>query len=87
MCDGSIDPSMEASCGRPLGLGFNYQTGELYMVDAYLGLMVVGSRGGIAIQLAAAIEGIPFRFLAGLDVDQGNGMVYFTEASTRFQLR
>lgn len=87
MCDGSIDPALEATCGRPLGLGFNYRTGDLYMVDAYLGLVVVGSSGGIATQLAAAAEGIPFRFLAGLDVDQGNGMVYFTEASTRFQLR
>lgn len=87
MCDGSLDPLLEATCGRPLGLGFNYNTGDLYLVDAYLGLMVVGSNGGIATQVAAAAEGTPFRFLTGLDVDQRSGMVYFTETSTRYQLR
>ncbi|KAF5957750.1 hypothetical protein HYC85_004975 [Camellia sinensis] len=50
-----------------LGLGF----GELYIVDAYFGLQVVGFRGGLGTVLATAAEGIPFRFLSG---NQPNGM-------------
>ncbi|RVW17136.1 hypothetical protein CK203_075990 [Vitis vinifera] len=37
LCDGSTDPGLEPTCGRPLGLGFNYRTGDLYIADAYHG--------------------------------------------------
>ncbi|KAK6252050.1 hypothetical protein QUC31_013770 [Theobroma cacao] len=36
------------TCGRPLGLKFNYETFNLYIADAYFGLPVVGSNGGVA---------------------------------------
>ncbi|XP_027368808.1 protein STRICTOSIDINE SYNTHASE-LIKE 12-like [Abrus precatorius] len=47
ICDGLADFStLQASCGRPLGLRFNHQTGELYAADAYFGLIKIGPNGG-----------------------------------------
>lgn len=37
----------EMGDGRPLDLWFKHETGDLYMVDAYLDSMIVGSRRGI----------------------------------------
>ncbi|KAM0943157.1 putative strictosidine synthase [Dioscorea sansibarensis] len=76
---------LESKCGRPLGLQFNKATGDLYVTDAYFGLLTVGREGGAAAQVAVAADGEPFRFTNGLDVDQENGMVYFTDSSARFQ--
>lgn len=87
LCDGSSDPAKEPTCGRPLGIGFNNKTGDLYIADAYYGLFVVGPDGGRATQLATEAEGVPFRFLNAVDVDQETGIVYFTDASARFQRR
>lgn len=70
-----------------MGLSFNQQTGQLFIADADNGLMVVGPDGGPATQLVASADGLRFNFLAGLDVDQGTGIVYFTEASSNFRLR
>ena len=78
---------MGPKCGRPLGLEFYYLKNELFVVDAYQGLLVVGPQGGVATQLATGAEGIPFKSLNGLDIDQFSGNVYFTEGSTRFSLR
>ncbi|KAF5189326.1 Strictosidine synthase, partial [Thalictrum thalictroides] len=84
-CDGST--FREPICGRPLGLQFNKRTCELYIADAYFGLMKVGRNGGVATQLASSAEGRPFRFTNALDIDQETGVVYFTDSSTRFQRR
>ncbi|KAL3525443.1 hypothetical protein ACH5RR_013815 [Cinchona calisaya] len=87
-CEGPQDHvGTEARCGRPLGLSFNHRTGDLYIADAYMGLLVIGPNGGLASPLAREAEGIPFRFTNGLAVDQNTGMVYFTDTSTRFQRR
>lgn len=86
-CDGTDDPEMEDKCGRPLGLRFNEVTGDLYIVDAYFGLLTVGRHGGVATQLAAGAEGAPFRFTNSVDIDQASGLVYFTDSSTFFQRR
>ncbi|KAB1212814.1 Strictosidine synthase 1 [Morella rubra] len=86
VCDGASDPNLQATCGRPVGIGYYYRTGELYIADAYYGLLVVGPDGGPATQLATGTEGVPFQFLDALDVDQGTGVIYFTEASARFQI-
>ena len=51
---------MEQLCGRLLGLKFNEATCELYIADAYFGLMVVGRNGGVAKQLAISTEGVSF---------------------------
>ncbi|CAN6355803.1 unnamed protein product [Urochloa humidicola] len=74
----------ESVCGRPLGLQFHARAGDLYIADAYLGLMKVGPGGGEATVLAAdAGDGsAPFTFVNGVDIDQVTGDVYFTVSST-----
>ena len=66
---------------------FNHQTGELYVADAYFGLVKVGPNGGAPTQLVGAVQGRPLRFADGVDVDPDTGMVYFTEASAFYQIR
>jgi sugar lactone lactonase YvrE len=90
LCDPKPSPMLylkhEHICGRPLGLRFDKKTGDLYIADAYLGLMKVGPEGGVATSLATEAEGIPLRFTNDLDIDdQGN--VYFTESSIKYQRR
>lgn len=74
-------------CGRPLGLGYDHSSNQLYIADAYFGLLAVGSNGGPATQAATSAEGVPFRFLSGLDVDPVTGTVYITDFSTEYELR
>ncbi|KAI4368679.1 hypothetical protein MLD38_017211 [Melastoma candidum] len=76
----------EHICGRPLGLRFNKRTGDLYIADAYFGLMKVGPEGGLATSLATEAEGVPLTFTNDLDVDE-DGTVYFTDSSTKYQRR
>ncbi|CAL4959496.1 unnamed protein product [Urochloa decumbens] len=65
--------------------GFHARTGDLYIADAYLGLMKVGPGGGEATVLVAeADDGVPFAFVNGVDVDQATGDVYFTDSSTTY---
>ncbi|KAL5727899.1 hypothetical protein ACHQM5_001043 [Ranunculus cassubicifolius] len=87
LCDGSTDPDLGPTCGRPLGLQFNKRTCELYVADAYYGLLKVGRNGGKAIHLASSAEGIPFKFTNSLDVDNIHHVIYFTDSSSRFQQR
>ncbi|XAR69585.1 Strictosidine synthase [Bertholletia excelsa] len=87
-CQGPRDHEQnEHICGRPLGLRFHQKTGDLYISDAYMGLLVVGPGGGLASKLATEAQGIPFGFLNGVDVDQGSGVVYFTDSSSRYKRR
>ncbi|KAK9280419.1 hypothetical protein L1049_014108 [Liquidambar formosana] len=76
----------EHICGRPLGLRFDKKTGDLYIADAYLGLMKVGPEGGLATSLATEAEGVPLRFTNDLDIDD-DGNIYFTDSSTKYQRR
>ncbi|KAL6616468.1 hypothetical protein ACP70R_038738 [Stipagrostis hirtigluma subsp. patula] len=89
LCTANVAPSeeTESMCGRPLGLQFHAKTGDLYIADAYLGLMRVGPDGGEAEVLATAADGVPFHFVNGLDVDQATGDVYFTDSSTTYPRR
>ncbi|BAF24944.1 protein STRICTOSIDINE SYNTHASE-LIKE 10 [Oryza sativa Japonica Group] len=75
----------ESVCGRPLGLQFHHASGDLYVADAYLGLLRVPARGGLAEVVATEAAGVPFNFLNGLDVDQRTGDVYFTDSSTTYR--
>lgn len=86
-CDGSTNPADESICGRPLGIKFNPITCELYIADAYFGLMKTQRTGGPAQQVATSAAGGPFRFLNGLEIDGRTGMVYFTDSSTIYQRR
>uniref|UniRef100_A0A0C9S694 TSA: Wollemia nobilis Ref_Wollemi_Transcript_15323_1461 transcribed RNA sequence n=1 Tax=Wollemia nobilis TaxID=56998 RepID=A0A0C9S694_9CONI len=79
-------PEFEHICGRPLGMRFHRQTGELYIADAYFGLLVVNSEGGLAKIVVNEAEGLPLRFTNDLDFDEG-GVIYFTDTSTVFQRR
>ncbi|XVE74453.1 hypothetical protein DITRI_Ditri12bG0018600 [Diplodiscus trichospermus] len=87
ICDGSTNPDLEPTCGRPLGLKFDHATCNLYIADAYFGLLVVGPDGGVAQQLATAAEGVPFKLTNALDIDTNTGVVYFTDSSVIFQRR
>ncbi|KAM0899514.1 hypothetical protein ACQ4PT_021204 [Festuca glaucescens] len=89
LCSDSSVPSeeKESKCGRPLGVRFYRKTGELYIADAYLGLMKVGPAGGEAQVLAKEADGVPFHFVNGLAVDQATGDVYFTDSSLNFTRR
>ncbi|OIW15708.1 hypothetical protein TanjilG_04243 [Lupinus angustifolius] len=76
----------EHICGRPLGLRFDKITGDLYIADAYFGVMKVGPQGGVAASLVTEAEGIPLRFTNDVDIDtQGN--VYFTDSSSNYERR
>ncbi|PUZ60045.1 hypothetical protein GQ55_4G091900 [Panicum hallii var. hallii] len=75
----------ESACGRPLGLRFHRDSGDLYIADAYMGLMRVGPGGGEATVLATEAGGAPLRFTNGVDVDQVTGDVYFTDSSRTYQ--
>ncbi|KAJ7948113.1 putative Strictosidine synthase [Quillaja saponaria] len=90
LCDPKPSPlsylKNEHICGRPLGLRFDKKTGDLYIADAYFGLMKVGPEGGLATSLTTEAEGVPFRFTNGLDID-GDGNVYFTDSSSNYQRR
>ncbi|KAI3766984.1 hypothetical protein L2E82_17065 [Cichorium intybus] len=81
-CDGTTDPDKGPTCGRPLALSYHPVTGLLYIVDAYLGLLVVGPLGGCATQLAGG-----FKFANGLDIDLLTGHIYFSDASLTYTIR
>ncbi|PON47701.1 Strictosidine synthase [Trema orientale] len=86
-CDGSTNPETEPTCGRPLGLKFDRRSCNLYIADAYFGLLMVGPSGGVAQQVATSAEGTPLGFANALDIDTQTGVVYFTDSSTLFQRR
>nr|XP_004290318.2 PREDICTED: protein STRICTOSIDINE SYNTHASE-LIKE 13 [Fragaria vesca subsp. vesca] len=74
----------EKRCGRPLGLRFDKVTGNLYIADAYYGLLVVGPEGGLATPLSSQdVEGNPILFANDLDIHT-NGSVFFTDTSKRY---
>ncbi|CAA7060547.1 unnamed protein product [Microthlaspi erraticum] len=87
MCVRPFAPELEHVCGRPLGLRFDKKTGDLYIADAYFGLLVVGPAGGLAKPLVTEAEGQPFRFTNDLDIDEEEDVIYFTDTSSRFQRR
>jgi len=84
MCTASADrpDGAESVCGHPLGRQFHPKTGDLYIADAYLGLMKVGLGSSEAEVLATEAGGVPFNFVNGVDVGRGTGNVCFTNSST-----
>ncbi|KAF7006384.1 hypothetical protein CFC21_021432 [Triticum aestivum] len=89
MCTVPVAPSEETEslCGRPLGLAFHRKSGDLYIADAYKGLMRVGPDGGEAEVLATSAGGVRFNFVNGIDIDQVTGDVYFTDSSVTYPRR
>lgn len=90
LCDPKPSPlsylKNEHICGRPLGLRFDKKTGDLYIADAYFGLMKVGPEGGLATSLTNEVDGMPLGFTNDLDIDD-EGNIYFTDSSTKYQRR
>ncbi|KAK6146317.1 hypothetical protein DH2020_020186 [Rehmannia glutinosa] len=74
---------LESKCGRPLGLRFDRKNGNLYIADAYYGLLVVGPEGGLATPLATHADGKPILFANDLDIHH-NGSIFFTDTSNRY---
>ncbi|KAL3641690.1 Protein STRICTOSIDINE SYNTHASE-LIKE 13 [Castilleja foliolosa] len=74
---------LEPRCGRPLGLRFDKKSGDLYIADAYYGLLVVGPEGGLATPLATQADGEPILFANDLDIHD-NGSIFFTDTSRRY---
>ncbi|KAF8104640.1 hypothetical protein N665_0170s0016 [Sinapis alba] len=87
-CEGPHEHhKMEHVCGRPLGLAFEKSTGDLYIADAYMGLLKVGREGGLANQVLTRQLDEPLRFTNAVDIDPWTGVVYFTDSSSVFQRR
>ncbi|KAK3037106.1 hypothetical protein RJ639_028945 [Escallonia herrerae] len=91
LCDGTDkateNETLGLTCGRPMGLDFNHRTGELYLVDGFYGLLVVGPEGGLATQLAIGANGVPFRLLEAIDVDEQTGIVYFSDVTALYGMK
>ncbi|KAE8776451.1 Strictosidine synthase 1 [Hordeum vulgare] len=79
------DNARESRCGLPLGLRFYQKSDDLYVADAYKGLMWVAPGGGEATVLVNQVDGFPLHFTDGVDVDQVTGQVYFTDSSMKYQ--
>jgi sugar lactone lactonase YvrE len=73
----------EKTCGRPLGLRFDKENGDLYIADAYYGLLKVGPNGGLATPLSTHVGGKPILFANDLDIHK-NGSIFFTDTSKRY---
>lgn len=81
--DGSKYEVFANTNGRPLGLVFDQQS-NLIVADAIKGLLSISPEGTISV-LTTTAEGIPFQCTNDLDVS-ANGLIYFTDASSRFPL-
>lgn len=77
----------EHVCGRPLGLCFSPKNGNLYVADAYMGLIVVRPSGGLPIQVATHVQGVRIGLTNSLDIDPISGVIYFTDSSNMYQRR
>ncbi|KAD6453792.1 hypothetical protein E3N88_08498 [Mikania micrantha] len=82
LCDGTQDLKLGLICGRPVALSFNYKTSDLYITDAFLGLLVVGFNGGLATQVSSG-----YSYLSGIDVESYTGNVYMTDAGLTYNMR
>ncbi|KAM3395784.1 protein STRICTOSIDINE SYNTHASE-LIKE 10-like [Capsicum galapagoense] len=63
------------------------KTGDLYIALAYLGLQVVGPKGGLATPLVQKFEGKPLIFRNEVDIDDHDDVICFTDTSTKYQRR
>nr|GEU90269.1 protein strictosidine synthase-like 11-like [Tanacetum cinerariifolium] len=82
LCDGTNDLDLGPICGRPLALSFDYRTSDIYITDAFFGLLVVGFNGGLATQLSSG-----YKYLSGIDVESYSRHVYMTDASLTYDIR
>jgi hypothetical protein len=57
-----------------LGLRFHKKTGDLYVADAYLGILKVGPHGGLAEPVVTELDGVPLKFCNDLDFDDNGNL-------------
>ncbi len=70
--------------GRPLGMAFD-RDGGLYVCDADRGLLLLAPSGELR-TIATGHDGSPFALVNDVDV-AADGTVYFTDSSSRFDIR
>jgi len=80
--DGSQREVFANTGGRVLGFDFD-AGGRLIAADAMKGLLAVDPGGKVTVLTAQAAQGDPIRYADGVVVAP-DGMIYFTDASTRF---
>ncbi len=68
--------------GRPLGIEFGAD-GNLYVADAYRGLLVITPDKTVTLLADKTQNGSPIKYADDLDVTR-DGVVYFSDASTKF---
>ncbi|MEM9278002.1 MAG: SMP-30/gluconolactonase/LRE family protein [Pseudomonadota bacterium] len=68
--------------GYPLGVEFG-PDGNLYVADAYKGLLKIDESGALTVLANKTSDGSPILFADDLDITS-EGIVYFTDASTKF---
>ncbi|XP_068132849.1 adipocyte plasma membrane-associated protein-like [Hyperolius riggenbachi] len=81
-------PDYEPECGRPHGVRMDSE-GYLIVADSYFGLFRVHPETGekqILISNKEGVDGIPFRFLNGLELSR-NGTIFFTDSSSKWGRR
>ncbi|KAA3467734.1 protein STRICTOSIDINE SYNTHASE-LIKE 10-like [Gossypium australe] len=83
--DGSSNPNFEPICGRPLSLKFNPVTCDLYIGDAYFGLLMIGPNGGIAHTFVNSVEGILFKFINRSTDNSGRRILKFNLGTNNFE--
>jgi sugar lactone lactonase YvrE len=81
--DGSHPELFSNTHGRPLGLAFD-PNGNLIVADALKGLLSLAPDGAVSV-LTTAADGLAFGCTNDLDV-AADGTIYFTDASSKFQL-
>lgn len=81
--DGTRPEEFSNTHGRPLGLAFD-AAGNLIVADAIKGLLTIG-RDGLVTTLTTDADGIRFGCTNDLDIAK-DGMIYFTDASSKFPL-
>lgn len=68
-------------------MGFNNKTGDLFVADAYKGLLKATNVGRILKPVVTSAEGGALCFTNGLDIDKNSGVIYFTDSSIKYQRR
>jgi sugar lactone lactonase YvrE len=81
--DGTRPELFANTNGRPLGLKFD-RSGNLIVADSIKGLLSIDPAGSITV-LSTQADGIAFRITNDLDI-AADGVIYFTDASSRFPL-